>query len=98
MPGINTGPAQPDINRTNITATSHDLTDTVSADIGYIYSTLSQDPDDAQSNAVFFQIGRTFQTLPDPGSGAPTGCRKSAGAAKSPPSAVSALVFRHPCF
>lgn len=65
VPGVNTGPAQPDINRSNITATySHAITDAVSADIGYIFSTRSEDPQDAQSNAVFFQIGRTFQTLP----------------------------------
>ena len=43
---------------------SYDITEVVSADIGYRFRSREQDPEDAQSNAVFFQIGRTFETLP----------------------------------
>ncbi len=58
-------PQEPDINRVNVTATySYDITEVVSADIGYRYRSRDQDPESAQSNAVFFQIGRTFETLP----------------------------------
>ena len=54
-----------DIDRMNVTATySYDITEVVSADIGYRFRSRTQDPEDAQSNAVFFQIGRTFETLP----------------------------------
>ena len=59
------GPVDPDINRTNITATySYALTEVVAADIGYAYRSRSEEPEDASSNAVFFQIGRTFETRP----------------------------------
>ena len=34
------------------------------ADIGYRFRSRQQDPTDAQSNAIFFQIGRTFETIP----------------------------------
>ena len=58
-------PQEPDINRVNVTATySYDITEVVSADIGYRYRSRDEDPESAQSNAVFFQIGRTFETLP----------------------------------
>jgi hypothetical protein len=58
-------PQEPDINRVNVTATySYDITEVVSADIGYRYRSRDKDPQSAQSNAVFFQIGRTFETLP----------------------------------
>jgi hypothetical protein len=54
-----------DINRLTATATySYDLTEVVSADIGYRFRSRQQDPEDAQSNAVFFQIGRSFETIP----------------------------------
>ena len=54
-----------DINRLTATATySYDLTEAVSADIGYRFRSRQQDPTDAQSNAIFFQIGRTFETIP----------------------------------
>ena len=54
-----------DINRMTATAVySYDLTEVVSADVGYRFRSRKQDPADAQSNAVFFQIGRTFETLP----------------------------------
>lgn len=59
------GPGDPDIDRANLTATySHALTEVVAADIGYSYSSRSEDPSDASSNAVFFQIARTFETRP----------------------------------
>lgn len=59
------GPVDPDINRSNITATySHALTEVVDADIGYTYRARSEDPTDASSNSVFIQIGRTFETRP----------------------------------
>ena len=51
--------------RVTATATySYDLTEVVSADIGYRFRSRREDPTDAQSNAVFFQIGRTFETIP----------------------------------
>jgi len=54
-----------DIDRLTATATySYDITEVVSADIGYRFRSRKQDPEDAQSNAVFFQIGRTFETIP----------------------------------
>ena len=53
------------INRMTATAVySYDLTEVVSADVGYRFRSRKQDPADAQSNAVFFQIGRSFETLP----------------------------------
>ena len=57
--------AREDIDRLTATATySYDITEVVSADIGYRFRSRKQDPEDAQSNAVFFQIGRTFETIP----------------------------------
>ncbi len=54
----------PDIDRMELTATySHDLTETVAAEIGYSYNARKEDPEDARSNAVFFQIGKTFEVL-----------------------------------
>jgi len=62
---INGLPPDPDIHRTNITARySHDLTDSISADIGYRYRSREESPQDAQSHAVFFEIGKTFETQP----------------------------------
>ena len=58
-------PAREDIDRMTATAVySYDLTEVVSADIGYRFRSRTEDPTDAQSNAVFFQIGRTFETIP----------------------------------
>ena len=58
-------PPDPDIHRTNITARySHDLTDTISADVGYRYRSREESPQNAQSHAVFFEIGKTFETQP----------------------------------
>ena len=54
-----------DIDRvTAVAALNFDITEAVSADIGYRFRSRQEDPQDAQSNAVFFQIGRTFETLP----------------------------------
>lgn len=54
----------PDINRMTVTATySRDLTAYVSADVGYSYSARDEDPNNASSNSVFFQIARSFDTL-----------------------------------
>lgn len=59
------GPVNPDINRANFTATySHAITDVVDGNIGYSYQSRSEDPQDAQSNAVFVEISRTFETRP----------------------------------
>lgn len=58
-------PQEADINRVNVTATySYDITELVSADVGYRYRSREQDPENAQSNAIFFQIGRSFETIP----------------------------------
>lgn len=58
-------PTSPDIRRIDVTATySHALTESVSADIGYAYRNRDEDPSNAASNAVFFQIGKTFETRP----------------------------------
>lgn len=58
-------PIEPDITRMAFTATySRALTEVVAANVGYRYRTFEQDPDDAHSNSVFFEIGRTFSTRP----------------------------------
>jgi opacity protein-like surface antigen len=55
----------PDIDRANITATySHALTEAVFADIGYRFRSRDEEPDSAQSHAVFLEVGRTFETRP----------------------------------
>jgi hypothetical protein len=41
---------------------SYDLTETVTADIGYGFRSRIEDPTSAESNRVFFAIGRTFET------------------------------------
>lgn len=57
--------SDPDIDRANFTATySHALTDAVFADIGYRYRSRDEEPDSADSHAVFLEIGRTFETRP----------------------------------
>ena len=56
---------EPDIDRTTVTASySYALTEVVDLDIGYRYRSRDEEPDSAQSHAVFFQIGRTFETSP----------------------------------
>ena len=59
------GPTDPDIDRTTVTATySHALTEVVDLDLGYRYRSRDEEPDSAQSHAVFVQLGRTFETRP----------------------------------
>ena len=53
----------PDIDRTDLTASYiHDLTETVSAEIGYGFRSRVEDSEDATSNRVFLVIGKTFET------------------------------------
>ena len=53
----------PDTTNTQVTAVySYDLTRVVTADIGYRFRSEIEDPSNANSNRVFFQIGRTFST------------------------------------
>lgn len=60
-----TAPFEPDTTRYGFSATySHDLTETVSASLGYSFRTFDQEPDSAVSNLVFFQIGRAFASRP----------------------------------
>jgi len=56
---------EPDIHRTNVTATySHAITNAVSADVGYRFRQLDEEPDHATSHAVFIEVARSFQTYP----------------------------------
>lgn len=58
-------PAAPEVERFDASVTySYALTEVVSADLGYRYSQRREDPEDATGNAVFVQIGRTFETRP----------------------------------
>jgi opacity protein-like surface antigen len=58
-------PAAAEIERFDASMTySYALTEVVSADLGYRYSQRREDPQDATGNAVFVQIGRTFETRP----------------------------------
>jgi opacity protein-like surface antigen len=60
-----TAPFEPDIDRLSFTAAySYALTEVVSANLGYRYRSFDQNPDDATSNAVFVEIGRSFSTQP----------------------------------
>ena len=53
----------PDIDRTDLTASYiHNLTETVSAQVGYGFRNRVEDPDNATSNRVFLVIGKTFET------------------------------------
>lgn len=53
----------PDIDRTNLTASYfHDLTERITAEVGYGYTRRQDDPDDATSHRLFVEIGRTFET------------------------------------
>ena len=56
-------PEDPDVTRYDAEAVyTYAFTDVVSADVGYRFTNRKEDPDDATSHAVFFEIGRTFQT------------------------------------
>ena len=55
----------PDIDRLNFTATySYELTEVVSANIGYRFRKRDEDPQNATSNAVFLEVGRAFSSRP----------------------------------
>ena len=54
---------EPEVERTDLTASYiYDLTEQVSAEMGYGYRRRIEDPDDADSHRVFLVIGRTFET------------------------------------
>jgi hypothetical protein len=56
-------PAEPDIHRTNVTATySHEITNAVSGLVGYRFRQLDEEPDNATSHAVFIELARSFET------------------------------------
>ena len=56
---------EPDIDRLNFTAVySYALTEVVSANLGYRFRTRDEGDEDADINAVFFEIGRSFATRP----------------------------------
>lgn len=58
-------PTDPDIDRLDFTSTySYDLTETLAADVGYRFRHRDEDPESAQSHAVFLQISRSFETRP----------------------------------
>ncbi|MGH9270615.1 MAG: hypothetical protein ACRDZ2_05015, partial [Ilumatobacteraceae bacterium] len=55
----------PDTDRLNFTATySRALTEVVSANVGYRFRSRDEDPESADSNAVFVELGRSFVTRP----------------------------------
>lgn len=57
--------AERDTDRLDFTATySYALTEAVSANVGYRFRARDRDPESATSNAVFVEIGRTFETRP----------------------------------
>lgn len=56
-------PTDPDTTRFQTTATyTRAITQSVSADLGYRFRSREEDPESAQSHAVFFEIGRTFES------------------------------------
>jgi hypothetical protein len=56
-------PTEPDSRRIVTTATySRALTENVIAGLGYRYRSREEDPDSAQSHAVFFELGRQFES------------------------------------
>jgi hypothetical protein len=58
-------PAEPDIHRTNVTATySHEITNAVSGLVGYRFRQLDEEPDNATSHAVFIELARSFESFP----------------------------------
>lgn len=58
-------PDDPDSDRLEFTTTyGYDFTELLTANVGYRFRTLDEDPDDAQSHAVFVEISRSFETRP----------------------------------
>jgi hypothetical protein len=56
-------PDDPDVNRIDFTtAVEYDITERISADFGYRYRAVDEGPDDADSHAVFVEVGRSFVT------------------------------------
>ena len=56
-------PDEPNIDRTDLTASYiYDVTQTVSAELGYGYRRRVEDPEDADSHRLFVVIGKTFET------------------------------------
>jgi hypothetical protein len=57
--------SEPDIDRLDVGAVfSYDLTEALTADLGYRFRYRDESPETADSHAVFFTIGRTFVTRP----------------------------------
>lgn len=60
-----TAPFGEDVTRFGFAAVySYDLTEVVSASLGYRFRSFDQSPEEATSNAVFVQIGRSFASRP----------------------------------
>jgi hypothetical protein len=56
-------PDDPDIHRTDLTASyTYDVTETVGVQVGYRFRNRIEDPEDANSNAVYLVVGKTFET------------------------------------
>jgi hypothetical protein len=56
-------PNEADIDRTDVTATyAYDITELVTAELGYRFRNRIEDPADADSHRVFFNIARNFET------------------------------------
>ena len=54
---------EPDVSRTDFIASyEHDITATITAEVGYNYQTRDEDPIDADSHRVFVVLGKTFET------------------------------------
>ena len=58
-------PDDPDTDRLTFTTTySYDFSEVLTGDVGYRYRRLNEDPDEADSHAVFVGISRSFETRP----------------------------------
>jgi hypothetical protein len=56
-------PDDPDVRRIDFTtALEYEFTEQISADLGYRYRSVDDDPTEASSHAVFVAVGRTFST------------------------------------
>ena len=54
---------RPNIDRTDITASyTYDVTQSISAEVGYGYRSKVEDPKDADSHRVYVTLGKTFET------------------------------------
>ncbi|MBP7003128.1 hypothetical protein [Amaricoccus sp.] len=60
-----TAPFRADTTRVSVSAIySRDITDTVSASLGYRFRSYDREPEEATSNAVFVEIGKSFSSRP----------------------------------